>query len=225
MGGIWSGDFDVVLRDVGRFTDPLALRTEWQPASRGGADMTNACFDPPSDGRLRSSTNPLAILLFLFPLAFGLACIIGWMELDSAWGRKMSSLFFLDGDITDLICGVCLAVFGVVGLLDVAEPRVFDRHAGWYWRGWRRPQGRHRARLHDRAVRLQLIHAVQLLTKRRLNEEGKGLDIAHELNLVLEDATRINVFCHRDLAQMRKDALRISAFLKVPVWDAAQELG
>jgi hypothetical protein len=225
MAAIGVDEFQVVLRDVGRFTDPLALRTDWQPASPEGAGMLNACFNPPADGRLRSTINPLSIFLFLLPVMFGLSYVIGWMELDTDWGRKMSSLFWLDGDLSDLILGFFLLLFGVVGLFDVSSPRVFDRHSGWYWRGWRQPQGRHRARIHDRAVRLQLIHAVQLLTKRRLNEEGKGLDIAHELNLVLEDATRINVFCHGNLAQLRSDAQRVSSFLSVPVWDAAHELG
>lgn len=67
-------------------------------------------------------------------------------------------------------------------------------------------------------MELNRIHAIQLIGKR---PELKCITfILYEMNLVLEDATRLNVIAHGDLEAMREDALALSEFLGKPLWDS-----
>ena len=43
---------------------------------------------------------------------------------------------------------------------------------------------------------------------------------SYQLNLVLENGSRINAVYGGDLDHLRKDAKRLAEFLKVPLWDA-----
>jgi hypothetical protein len=45
---------------------------------------------------------------------------------------------------------------------------------------------------------------------------------SYELNLVLNDGSRINVVDHGNLERLRSDASTLSRFLDKPVWDATR---
>ncbi|MDP6491172.1 MAG: hypothetical protein QGG69_05335 [Kiritimatiellia bacterium] len=45
---------------------------------------------------------------------------------------------------------------------------------------------------------------------------------SYELNLVLQDGSRINVVDHGNKTKLREDAATLSEFLGRPVWDAIQ---
>jgi hypothetical protein len=61
------------------------------------------------------------------------------------------------------------------------------------------------------------IHALQIISE---FISGKFDNYSsYELNIILKDATRINIIDHNDIEQIRLDAQKISIFLGVPVWD------
>lgn len=61
------------------------------------------------------------------------------------------------------------------------------------------------------------IHALQIVSE---FISGKYNNYkSYELNLVLKDATRVNIVDHKDIEQIRIDAQKTSIFLGVPVWD------
>ena len=43
---------------------------------------------------------------------------------------------------------------------------------------------------------------------------------SYELNLVLEDGSRLNVIDHGNVEAIRADAQKLAAFLGKPLWDA-----
>jgi hypothetical protein len=51
---------------------------------------------------------------------------------------------------------------------------------------------------------------------------NKSSYYSYELNLVLDDGSRINVVDHGNLERLRSDAQTLSQFLGKPVWDAIQ---
>jgi hypothetical protein len=51
---------------------------------------------------------------------------------------------------------------------------------------------------------------------------SKNSYYSYELNLVLDDGSRINVVDHGNLERLRSDANALSQFLDKPVWDATR---
>ena len=66
--------------------------------------------------------------------------------------------------------------------------------------------------------KLEEIYAIQLL--KEYCRGDKSSYYSYELNLVLEDASRINVVDHGKLNLIRSDAEKLAAFLDIPLWDA-----
>jgi hypothetical protein len=85
----------------------------------------------------------------------------------------------------------------------------FDKKQGVFFKG-RRPKKENKKAF----ARLEDIHAIQLLE----NRSGA------ELNLVLNDGSRIYVITHRSKRQIRIDGDLLSKFLNIPVWDAIPDL-
>ena len=64
------------------------------------------------------------------------------------------------------------------------------------------------------------MHAVQLLSETVVWTDTALSFNSHEVNLVLKDGSRINVFDHAMEDIIRHDARLLSKYLGVPVWDA-----
>jgi hypothetical protein len=185
-----------------QFGDPLATQIEWTPAARGGASFTTH--------RLRQ---------------VGLDC----MQFRKSAGMVLFALAFLLPGIGVFVAGVVTLdqgpgwfgvlfglVFGGAGvlLLHGGRPATFDRHRGWYYKG-REPTGPEPSGV----VRLADVHALQILSEHCSGSKGSSY-FSYEINLVLEDGTRINVIDHGSRSHVRADAAKLAEFLDVPVWDA-----
>jgi hypothetical protein len=72
----------------------------------------------------------------------------------------------------------------------------------------------------DSSAPLSSIHALQLLSE--FVSGSKNSYYSYELNLVLDNGSRINVVDHGNLERLRADASTLSQFLDKPVWDATQ---
>ncbi len=73
----------------------------------------------------------------------------------------------------------------------------------------------------DSSAPLSSIHALQLLSE--FVSGSKNSYHSYELNLVLNDGSRINVVDHGNLERLRADASTLSQFLDKPVWDATRD--
>ena len=107
---------------------------------------------------------------------------------------------------------------------DANIPRVFDFARGLYWKG---DENFGEAKRVVDKCKLKEIHALQIIrktvrTKYNHNTGVPGIRRASfEINLILMDASRINVVDQPGIKPTQEDGKKISQALKIPLWDAS----
>lgn len=189
--------------------DPVAAKTSWKPARRGG--MSIRSHESMREGGDRVTLRPTGLaraFVALFPLVG--AGVIGYGLLFGFSGRVPWLPWFVGAVF--LLAGPCLR--------SLVRPFTLDRGLGIYWNG-AGEKSANAVRVSDaRAGRLADVHAVQIIREQVRMKEG-GSYASYEITLVLKHGRRVNVCDHGDLSGTRADAARIATFLRVPLWDAA----
>ena len=205
-------NFELKLADS---DDPVASKVSWSPAKPGGANFKAHHMDA-VDNKLivrRSGKAKAFASIFIVP-GFG-AVLIG-----APWA------FIAGNFLLGIFAIVWGGLFGGMGWFLFQEKQfVFDKQSGVYYRG--------KAFVHNAAARskdqgsknqgkLSRIHAIQLLSERITSsgDEGSSNYLSYELNLVFENAERINVMDGGDSEYVEDSAVRLAAYLNVPVWKA-----
>ena len=109
------------------------------------------------------------------------------------------------------------ALFLAAGLFlsyQFLRPRVFDKRANYYYKGFRKNFKRKKINV----IPFNKIIAIQLIGETISSDNGSYKSF--ELNLVLDDISRLNVIDHGNLKKLIDDAEVLSAFLDVPIWHA-----
>jgi len=88
--------------------------------------------------------------------------------------------------------------------------KIFDKMIGIYYTG-KLPNFTEENKAN--ISHLSQIYALQIIWKK------SGKNLCYELNIVLKNATRIHVINQCSIIQLRVDAMVISNFLDVPLWD------
>lgn len=70
----------------------------------------------------------------------------------------------------------------------------------------------------EQSVPLNKIHALQLIGE--YYQSGRSSIHSYELNLVLNNGSRVNVIQHGVKLKLLSDAQLLSSFLAIPVWNA-----
>lgn len=180
-------------------TDPVALRTRWTPAKKGGFSARGSELVEVSPGRVEFQATVVNRLFGLIFLAVGIGILLFAPDHWSEFVKAIAVLVF---------CSV-----GVVFTYQARRKIVFDADSREFLSQY--PLSTERFPLSD-------IHAIQLLTEAVRNKGGDGSSFhykSHEINLVLKSGRRVNVADHGDLEAIRADADRLANFLGVPVWD------
>jgi hypothetical protein len=200
--------------DPSSFEDPVALQTDWFPAAPGGASFGTHRLVQVSANRIEFSATLSAKFFFLVFLLAGLGVLgfqVNRIRIGQAYLLSQDSLVpFLVGTVFAVVGG-CLYWFGTT-------PRVFDQSRASFWRGRKEPAMLDAAGRSENSTPLSSIHALQLLTE--YVSGNKSSYYSYELNLVLNDGSRINVVDHGNLERLRSEAQTLSQFLGKPVWDA-----
>jgi hypothetical protein len=102
--------------------------------------------------------------------------------------------------------GFVFLLMGLLGLCYSLRPIVFNTDKRLYSKGFLRKE----------KVSFDDIHAIQIISETGREPEDP---IIYELNLVLKNKKRINVFGHPKKKTIFKDAAELSQMLAVPVWD------
>jgi hypothetical protein len=196
--------------------DPIAMQTDWEPLESDGIvswmtesveiDSHRMEFNAPRDTK-----NLYFFLIAGLGILFGLCYsfhILVILQRELLFSTDMIqpllvSLFFMAG-------GCCLLYF-------CTTPVVFDKHKGAFWKGRKAP-----AEVSDRKklkcfAELADIHALQIVDEWC---EERTSYMNYQLNLVLKDGSRLNVFENKKRNKIQEAANAISKFLGKPVWDA-----
>jgi len=202
--------FEVRLKDT---DDPVAGKTQWEPAKSGGASFKTQKLTSENGVLKVSSTVGHRIfgLVFLIP---GLAAVLvgcPWSISNGEWG---TGLFFL-------VWGVLFGGAGAL-ILIMQKPFTIDPLRGVYYRG-KLDMSAPATLDPDKRGSTHDIHAIQLLSERIRSSSSSGSSSyrSYELNLVFKDGSRINVMDHGKQAAIEEAAQVIAGALNIPVWKMA----
>ncbi|HTP13699.1 MAG TPA: hypothetical protein VMM37_08715 [Bacteroidota bacterium] len=198
--------------DPTKFGDPLALKIEWTPATRGGANFRTHRFVQIEYSRVEFRASAGAKLFYLFFGGMGLLCSVGF----SIQHRAVLLLSF--SNIIPVLVGLLFVVVGGALFWTGTTPIVFDKGVGYFWKSRKSPQDVLEVSSLKKCARLDQIHAVQLISE--WVQGSKTSYYSYEINLVLGDGRRMTVIDHGNLKWIREDAGKLSEFLGKPVWDA-----
>jgi hypothetical protein len=205
--------------DPSRFDDPVAIQTEWIPARRGGSGFRTHKLIERNPVRVEFRTTIAQTLLFLLLFCIGsLMCLLGYVDGFTEIELEGDEIPIVV-DVILIVIGLLFSAGGVAGLVIAITPIVFDLRKGLFWKGWTVPSTVVQRITFKRPIRIEDIHALQLISERC---QGEHYYYSYELNLVLKDGKRINVVDHANLAKIREDAQTLSTFLNKPLWDATR---
>lgn len=200
--------------DPSSLNDPLAMKTGWTPAKRGGTNFRThklAIIDP---NRLEFRASMGAKLFYILFLFAGAGVLI-FFSLPSLSSGEFS---FNPDTVFPILVGLVLMVVGVFLLYSGTAPIVFDQRTGYFWKGRKTPDDIMGQESLKHFTELDRIHALQLISE--YCRGNKSSYYSYELNLVLEDGKRVVVVDHGSKKGIREDAGTLSDFLGKPVWDA-----
>ncbi len=197
--------------DPAKFSDPLALKIEWTPATRGGANFRTHRFVQVEFSRVEFRASVAAKL---FSLVFALGGIVCGTGFAIQTGPAIFSRF---SDLVPVLVGVLFTFVGCFLYWTSTTPIVFDKGVGYFWKSRKSPQDVLEISSLKKCARLDQIHAIQLIAE--WVQGSKTSYYSYEINLVLEDGRRMTVIDHGNLVRIREDAQKLATFLGKPVWD------
>jgi hypothetical protein len=200
--------------DPARFGDPLALKTEWTPATKGGSNFRTHRFIQTEFTRAEFKASGWAKVFYTFFALVGIGFVVTFVVIRTPPSFSVDS-------IMPILVGAIFTVMGSAMLYAGTAPIIFDKGNGYFWKGRKGPEDVLEVSSLKKCARLDQIHAIQLVSE--FVRSGKSAYYSYELNLVLEDARRITVIDHGNLLRLQEDAKKLSDFLGKPVWDAVEK--
>ncbi len=200
--------------DPSQFADPVAERTEWTPAKRGGASFCTRKLVVIGPHRIEFRASAGAKIFYMLFFFIGIGVVVG-----VSIAQILKGVFAFHADtIVPLLVGVVFTIVGGCMFYFGTNPVVFDKLSSYFWKGRQDPKETFDEISQKSSTGLGQIHALQLISEYCRGD--KSSYYSYELNLVLEDSRRINVVDHGNLKKIREDAAKLSEFLEKPLWDA-----
>ena len=205
--------------DSAQLNDPIAEQTEWSPTITGGSKSRTQDLKKISSDRMqfRPSSATVASIVIIASIGIGM---VG----TPAYRMIHNRVFYFS---MPMVFGLIFGVAGVYGLYRYFVPIVFDRRINAFWKDWKSPLKVIQTTELKAFAPLTDIHALQIIREsceqRDSSSSGSRRSerfYSYELNLVLNNTSRINVTDHGDLPRLQEDAKRLSDFLGKPLWDA-----
>lgn len=205
------------------FNDPFAKEVEWEPAKNGGVGFRTRTMVTSGNEtiKLRPSFPSLAISIGSLIIGFWLITISVTLNIPTI--HNFSELFSVGYFVyyqvqnqisIEMILGVLFGlVFLILGLLCIYKllrPVKFDRYERSFSRGY--PFFR------KTIVPFNDIKAIQIISEYCKGSNSSSYR-SYELNLILNNKSRVTVVDHSDIYEIRRNGEEISKMLSVPVWD------
>ncbi len=195
------------------FQDPVANNTGWTPAKNGGTNFRTHRLVETNLNRMEFKPTVGVLIFYSIFLLIGLGLMVGF-----SFARIASHRFALTSEtIIPILMGAVFFITGLILFYFGTKPIVFDRGTRFYWRGRKSPNQTFDKSILKEFASFEDIHALQIISEFCQGEENSFY--SYELNLVLQDARRINVIDHGNLMKLQEDAQKLAAFLGKPLWD------
>ncbi|MEO0900077.1 MAG: hypothetical protein AAFY71_26920 [Bacteroidota bacterium] len=196
-----------------RFAHPMAEKVAWAPLKPGGTNVRaeKAVQISAMEVIIKSTFTVKAIALLVFLLGLSMLFLgVADMINPSQGILEFHGGFLMLISLLPLWAGNHL-------IKKVAKRSNFQRENSSFFQ--EKPERAFSIqKIKSSEVSLDNIVAIQLLREYIRSSEGKHFD-SYEMNLVLDDGSRVNLMDHGDLRSIRSDAKMIARFLSVPVWD------
>ncbi len=191
------------------------MKTEWIQAKGGGANFKIHNLVQVNRNRIIFRSSIGARIFYGFFLLMGLGFAFGFscpQFSEDNFSFSFESLF-------PILLGFLFAIMGGLLLYYGTKPIVFEKGSGYFWKGRKNPETVYNINARKNCTKLKEIYALQIISE--LVRGDKSSYYSYELNLVLNDGSRINVIDHGKIEKIREDAEKLSQFLGKPVWDAS----
>lgn len=199
--------------DLTQFNDdPVAQKTQWVPLKNGGSSFRTHKLVNENPNRISFKASIGSIVFGMVFMLIGIAVPAVFIGTNLKTGNGLIQI----ANITPLAMGLIFTTVGILVIYVFGKPVVFDKMAGYFWKGRKAPD-RYSGQTLNSAVRLSDIYALQLIAEYVRGSEKSFY--SYELNLVLKDGSRHNVIDHGNIDELRRDAATLSKFMNKPVWD------
>jgi hypothetical protein len=204
-----GGNLGRPMFDPSVLQDPVALKTAWTPLSGGGSNFKTAELHTVNEQRMEFRASAGMKLMALVFLLIGMT--VALVSLFQKTERPE--------DFIPVAFGVVFALVGGGLLRYSTTPTVFDTAHGYFCRSRKRPELMMDPTQLKRYAPLNRVHALQIIAELCRNKNSSYY--SYELNLVLNDGSRVHVVDHGNQLALRTDARTLSTFLNKPLWDAS----
>lgn len=132
---------------------------------------------------------------------------------------KFAHFKFKLADVMPVAMGLLFSAIGVGMFYSALIPAVFDIGHGYFCKSRQKPERMIDPSKLKRYAELKRVHALQIISE--YIKTKKSSYYSYELNLVLDDGSRLNVVDHGNQSALQADARTLAEFLKKPLWDAS----
>lgn len=184
----------------------------WKPKMKGGTNFKSHKLYERGRSRLEFKTSPfvkiMAIITFIIFVSVLYLYITDGVKHDIA--EAMGIITFFAG---------LMFVISLLWYLIFSIPIIFDKSEGYFRKSKKSVRELGNVIDNKRYIKLSEIYAIQVLSEyiERVNRKSKSY-YSYEINLVLKDATRVNVVDHGNKTSALRDSDKLSKFLGVPLW-------
>lgn len=201
--------------DPSRFDDPLATSIQWTPIKGGGSNFRTHKYysDGANQAGFKATLGAKLFSGIFMVVGVGVAVGISLSQLQEDIPVNSLDMLF------PIVFGLVFFGAGFFMFRSYAKPIIFDKMAGFYWKGWEKPERYKGDQKIKGSLRLDDIHALQIVSE-YIRGDKKSY-YSYELNLVTKKGQRHNVIDHGDRSDLVIDANKLSEFLGKPVWDAS----
>jgi len=195
------------------------LNVDRKPLKMGGANFTTHKLVEVSPSRFEFKLTLGTKLFCFFLIVFPLVSASSFVEFPT-----IHTFFETVKDNPPMAFPLLLPIiFMIVGwatFISFLKPIVFDKNAGFFWKGFHQPSLVYSENKRKNAVRIEEISGLQIIKE---VVYGKSSYKSYELNLILNNSERVNVVDHSNLLKLKEDAQKLSNFLGVPVLEEVME--
>ena len=181
----------------------------WSPLRGGGSSFTTKKMVPLSDQRIAFKTTIIPYLACL------LGIFISVSVLAAGFRAEMGSEKFW----AHIIFGLIVLIAVILVFRYMTTPIIFDLERGYFWKSRKMPHSDSEAINMKNAGRIEDIHALQIVDEyvRSNSSSGSRSYHSYELNVIMKDSSRINLFDHGGYNRAQQDAKVLAEKLNIPL--------